>query len=1045
MSDTTNKGPIAWMASHGVAPNILMLLFIAGGVFMYFQMKKEVFPDFAPDRVTVIVPFPGAGPEEVEEGVILAIEEEVRSLTGVDEIQATASEGNALVVIEALTGADVQRLHQDVKQAVDRIDTFPEDIREPRVSLSTWRRSVIDLKLYGDVDEWTLREATELVRNGLLQHPDITQIDLLGDRDMEIQIEIPQTILREYGLTLSEVARIIADSALDRSGGSLETQAGEIRIRVQERREWAKEYRNIPIITPTTGDIVRLGDIATIIEGFEESDRLGTFNGVRSMGINVLRVGDETPIAVANGVMNSLPDIIALLPKGMDIAITDDDAVLYSQRRDLLLKNGGIGLVLVLFILSLFLEFRLAFWVMMGIPTSFLGAMLFLPFFGVSVNMVSMFAVILALGIVVDDAIVAGENIYEHRQRGDGYLKSAVLGARDISVPVTFSILTNIVAFLPLAFIPGTIGKFWGVIPIVVSLAFIISWVEALFILPYHLSHVKDKKRGVIGTRLHSMQGKIAQGMNWFSASVYGPFLKLALRWRYFTLSIIIASFVLVLAIPMSGRMGIITMPEVEGEYAHCTARLPLGSPMSRAEEVCDLLVASADKVLKEHGGDDLGTGVFALIDENEIIVRIHLIEASIRNFTTAEVTEMWRDELDSDIPGLEMLRFASDSGFGGGPKFSIELSHWNVNILNKASEELALMLSEYSNVKDVDDGYAPGKMQLDFKANDEARVLGLDAGDIARQVRSSFYGVEPIRQQRGRNEVTVKVRLPLEERGKESDIENLLLFTPDGGEVPLYQVAEVVRGRAYTDIERRNGKRVVTVTGNIVPVSETSIVLATAKEDLLPQLMTKYPGLSYSFEGRQADMRESRLALLTWSAIAAVIIYILLAIPFRSYIQPIIVMMAIPFAIVGAILGHLIMGYSISIISIMGIIALSGVVINDGLVMVDYANGRVRAGLSISEAIASAGIRRFRPIMLTTLTTFFGLAPMIFETSRQARFLIPMALSLGYGIVFATFITLLLVPCLYLMIEDFIAIVNRIKIFLVGEVADEPTPSSIK
>jgi multidrug efflux pump subunit AcrB len=1036
MSESNPKGPIAWMASHGVAPNILMAVFILGGIYMTTQIKQEVFPDFSMDSVSISVPFPGASPEEVEDGIILAIEEEIRVVEGIKEISATAAEGRAFVLVEALAGADLQRVYQDVKQAVDRIDTFPEDTREETISISSRRRSVIDLQIYGDVDEWTLRQAAEQVRDGLLQDPRITQIDFRGAREMEIHIEISQAMLREHGLTLSQVGLIVLSSAQDRSGGSIKTNAGEILLRMRERRDWAQEYENIPIVAPGTGAIVRLGDIATIREGFEDTNTYGTFNGVPAIGIDVMRVGDETPIGVANGVMESLPEIMTSLPPGIHYAVTDDDSEIYRQRLELLLKNGFLGLCLVFLILSVFLEFKLAFWVAMGIPISFLGALLFLPFFDISINMVSMFAFILALGIVVDDAIVAGENIYEHRQRGEDFLTSAILGARDISIPVTFSILTNIVAFLPLAFVPGTWGKIWTVIPIVVSMAFLVSWVEALFILPAHLSHVKEASSTGVRGALHRLQQKIAAGLTWFAAHVYGAFLRTCLRWRYLTIAVLVSALALVLAIPLSGRMGFILMPQIEGEYAMVTARLPVGAPLATAERVRDRLVDAAEEVIAENGGEKLSKGVFALVDENEVEVRAFLVESTQRTLSTADVTNMWRERLGGEMAGLEMLRFdAAAGGPGRGPNVSVELSHRDVPVLERAADELVEKLEEFATVKDVDSGHSPGKVQLDFKANDQARSLGLDAGTIARQVRASYYGEEPIRQQRGRNEVTVKVRLPELERSNEANVEDLMLLTPDGGEVPLYQVAEVERGRAYTNIDRRNGRRVMTVTANVEPISETSKVLASLKSELLPDLMANHVGLAYSFEGRQADLRDSVNTFYYTCSIALFVVFVLLAIPFKSYIQPIIVMTAIPFAIVGAIIGHLIMGYSLSLISIMGMIALSGVVINDALVMVDFANKQVRNGTPVREAISKAGIRRFRPILLTSVTTFGGLAPMIFETSRQARFLIPMALSLGYGIIFATVITLLLIPCLYLVIEDVRDNARATGLFLRGEV----------
>lgn len=1022
MNEEHPGGVIAWMTRHRVAPNILMAILLIGGLGMSTLIKQEVFPDFMEDTITIMVPFPGASPEEVEEGIILAIEEEVRGIDGVGEIRATAAEGRATIVIEILVGADPQQVNQDVKQAVDRIRVFPEDAEDETIALNTRKRSVIDMQLYGDVSEWTLRQAAEQVRDGLLQNPGITQVDLEGARDMEIHVEVPEATLREYGLTLAAIGQIIAESALDRAGGAVDTSSGEILVRVQERREWAQEFENIPVIAPATGSVVRLGDIATIREGFEDTNTFATFEGKRSIGILVYRIGDETPIGVADAVFDAMPGIMATLPPGIEFAVQDDDSEIYRQRLELLLKNGFMGLLLVLGILSIFLEFRLAFWVAMGIPTAFLGTLLFLPFFDISINMISMFAFILALGIVVDDAIVAGENIYEYRQRGMTHLQAAYQGARDISLPVSFSIITNIVAFIPLATVPGTMGKIWGVIPFVVITAFVLSWVEALLILPSHLAHAKEAGRSGIGARIHHVQQAIAGGFNWVAEKAYGPLLDLAIRWRYATLAVMLVILGLVLSVPASGRMGFILMPQVEGEYSQATAVLPVGAPIEDVVRVRDRLVDSARAVLAENGGDALGTGVFALVEENVIEIRAYLVEQSLRTLSTSAVTQLWREKLGDTLAGLESMRFEADAGGPGrGPKVSVELSHRNVETLERAAAEVAARLEQFASVNDVDDGYSPGKVQLDFKVSDEGRALGLDAAEVARQVRARFYGVDALRQQRGRNEVTLKVRLPENERTSEADLEKLILITPDGGEAPLYEVASVDRGRAYTNIERRDGRRIVTVTSNVEPVAETGKVLAALSTEILPEIIRNYPGLSYTFEGRQADMRDSINSFYWSCGLALFVIFMLLAVPFRSYTQPLIVMTAIPFGVVGAILGHLIMGFSLSMISIMGIIALSGVVINGALVMVDYANTLRLEGLSPFEAIRRASIRRFRPIWLTTLTTFGGLAPMIFEPSRQARFLIPMALSLGYGIVFATVIILLLVPALYMIIEDLV------------------------
>ncbi len=1013
------SGPLAWMVHNRVTPNLLMLTLLLGGLFMASHIKQEVFPEFEEDTVTITVPFPGASPEEVEHGVILAIEEGVRGLEGVSEIRATASENQGTVVVELLAKSNNQKVYQDIQQAISRIVTFPEDTEKPQVTLDTRRRDVLTLQLYGDVSEWTLREVAEQVRDRLLQEPGITQIDLEGARAYEIHVEVSQEDLRAYGLTLEGIAQTIAATALDRSGGSVETSSGEILLRVQERRDWASDFADIPIIANQTGTLLRLGDLAHVSEGFQESETYATFNGVRAIGIEIFRVGDQTPIGVSESVRAAMAHIGPDLPASIHYTILKDRSEVYYQRLTLLLKNGFLGLLLVLAILTLFLEFKLAFWVTVGIPTSFLGAMLFLPAMDVSINMVSLFAFIIALGIVVDDAIIAGENIYEYRQRGKSFSEAAILGARDIAIPISFSILTNIVAFLPLMFMPGSFGKIWAVIPVVVSTAFIISWIEALFVLPAHLAHSGANPTGTIGMTLHNTQQRFSAWFSRFVERTYGPFLRRAITHRYLTIAIGFGIFAIVLAYPFSGRMGFILMPTVEADFAKATAALPFGSPPGEMIRIRDGLIRSVQDVIDRYPGQHITNGTFALVLENTVDVRAYLPDANHRPLSTSELTTLWREHTP-DFTGVEYLRFEADSGGPGrGAGISVELSHRNIDMLDRASTDLADRLAEFGSVKDVDDGYSPGKPQLNFRIKEEARSLGLTAGDIARQARNAFYGSEALRQQRGRNEIKVLVRFPESERSSEYHVENLVIRTPAGPHVPLYQVATVEKGRAFREITRRDGHRTVTVTANVQPTKDTNLVLDKLKTDVLPALLRDYPGLSYTFEGRQADMRDALQSFLYSSTLALILIYVLLAVPFRSYLQPAIVMTSIPFGVVGAVIGHMIMGYSISIISMMGIIALGGVVVNDSLIMIDYANTKRLEGQNAVEAICLAGIRRFRPILLTTLTTFGGLAPMIFETSRQARFMIPMAISLGFGILFATAIMLVLIPCLYLVVED--------------------------
>jgi multidrug efflux pump subunit AcrB len=997
-----------------------MIFLLLGGLFMTSRIKQEVFPEFDLDMVTVSVGYSGASPEEVEQGIILAVEEAIRAIVGVKELTATAAEGKGTVTAELEEGVDQQKIYQEIKQEIDRITTFPEDAEEPEVSLVTHLREVIALNLYGDVSEMALRETADSVRDRLLQSPDITQVELHGVRDYEIQVEVPLDRLRAYGLTLEEISEAIDNASVEIPGGSVDTASGDILLRIKDRRDWASEFARIPVVTTADGSVVYLEDIATVREGFEDSDQSAVYNGSRCINIDIYRVGAQTPIGVAGAVRTAMGEIELDLPTGISWNISRDQAKVYQQRLELLLKNAFMGLLLVLVVLGLFLEFRLAFWVTMGIPTAFLGSLLFLPVMGVSINMISLFAFIVALGIVVDDAIVAGENIYEYQQQGMGFARAAVLGARDVAVPIAFSILTNVVAFLPLYFIPGTMGKIWKVVPLVVITVFLISWIESLLILPGHLAHLKRRPAGSSTSRLQRWQQAFTGRVTQFINEVYGPFLNLCIHWRTLTVALCLTVLVVVLSYALSGRMGIILMPRVESDHADVTAVLPVGSPMEKVEAVQKKLAAAMTAVAAENGGDQLLEGIYSRIEENQVKVNAYLTDVGVRPLNTGEVTRLWREKL-GPLVGLESLRFESDGGGpGSGADLTVELSHSDINVLDQASAALAEGLAGFSNVKDIDDGYTPGKQQLDFSIKLEGQSLGLTSAEVARQVRNAFSGAEALSQQRGPNEVTVRVRLPENERTSEYNVEHLMIHTPAGLFVPLAEIATVERGRAYTSISRRDARRTVTVSASVEPMGETSQVQAALSSTLLPELARTFPGLSYGYEGRQADMKESMQSLIGGFVLSMLAIYFLLAIPFRSYSQPLIVMIAIPFGIVGAILGHLLMGYNLSLMSMMGIVALAGVVVNDSLVLIDYANRQRRDGAGAVDAIRFAGLRRFRPIILTTLTTFGGLAPMIFEHSRQARFMIPMALSLGFGILFATVITLILVPCLYLLIEDF-------------------------
>jgi len=1021
------RGPIAWMAGHSVASNLIMLLCLVGGYIALGNVKQELFPAVALDEVNVSVAYPAASPAEVEKGIIEAVEEAVRGVDGVDEVSSVAREGFASVTIKLLLGVDPQKAAQDIKSEVDRITTLPLDAEEPVVRAIVMKRQALSLAIYGDVPDTVLHKLAESTWDRLNNDPDITYVEVAGLPDLEIAISISQENLRRYGLTMADVAARLRAATVDVPGGAIKTTSGEILMRVKERRDYGRQFAQLPIITAPDGSEVRLEQIATVDDSFADADRYVRFNGKPAVMLNVFRVGDQTPIQVADAVRRHMVALNESLPPGVKAAIHADRSQGYRQRVQLLLKNGAMGLVLVLITLGLFLEVRLAFWVMMGIPVSFLGSFLLLPTLGVSINMISLFAYIIAIGIVVDDAIVIGENIYHYHQEGMPFTKAAVRGAREVAMPVTFSILTNVATFLPLYFMPGPMGNIFGMIPLVVCTVFLISLVECLFVLPMHLSHQRDNERRGIFAWLHRRQNAFS---HWFTRWVresYGPFLKFTLRHRYVTVTLAASILTVMVAYAASGRMGFSLFPIVEADRSEAKLVLPYGSPVARTEAVMQRLVKGARKVAADCGHPELITEIVADIGRGGSHiggVRVGLAKPKIRDsiMSTEEFTQLWREAV-GQVVGAKSMRFISDAGGPGshGRPLDVELSHTDMGVLAAASADLAETLGDYGIVKDIDDGFQPGKPQLDFAIKPNGKSLGLTALMVARQVRGAFYGAEVLRQQRGRNEIKIVVRLPKEDRASEHAIEDLMIRTPAGTYVPLREVATIERGRAYTVINRRNERRVIHVTSDVTPRSRAGEVIADLQADALPKLMARYDGLRAGFEGHSADMRESLGSLKLTFALALLAVYAMLAIPFRSYSQPIIVMISIPFGIVGALLGHLIMGYGLCMPSMFGIVALSGVVVNDALIMIDFANRRERGDpeLSHHDAIHSAAIQRFRPILLTTLTTFGGLAPMIFETSRQARFMIPMALSLGFGLLFATLITLVLVPSLYVLIDD--------------------------
>lgn len=1018
--DNIEPGLIRYMASHPVAANLLMIILIIGGFLLLLQSKKEVFPEFSLDMVTTTMTYPGASPEEVEQGIILPIENALKDVDGIGEMSSAAYEAYGHVIVEIEDTDETMRILQDIKTAVDQISTFPVDAENLTVSLSKNEEVVVGLVLYGDVSDNVLRAAGEQLRNKLENHKDISLVEFESVRDYQIHVEINQETLRRYNISIPEVAEIISRTSIELGGGAVKTSSGEILVRMTERRDYATQFKDIPIIKNSSGGTVYLGDIATIKDTFDDKNLFSHYDGKPAIELTIRSTADQTPTSIASAAREIAKGFNQSAVGDLKIAIVRDQSIIFQQRAELLVKNGLFGLFLVVVILALFLDIRLAFWVSMGIPISYMGAFLLLSTTDFSINMVSMFAFIIALGIVVDDAVVVGENIYHKRERGMKPLAASVIGARQVAVPVFVSVLTNIVAFLPMLFMPGFMGKIFSIVPMIVICTFALSFIESLFILPAHLTFKESKK---VNNRLLlaiiNFQKAFNRKFNNFVNNLYVPLLRGTVSLRYVSLSAFLFVLIVMGGYAMSGRLPIVFFDPPPADYAYAEATLKVGSPEEKVAVVEKKLIKAAEKVIAENGGDMLGEGIYSEVNENVVSIRAFLQDAHIRPIDTTEVTDLWRDEVGT-IPGLESLVFQADRGGpGSGAGITIELSHEDTEILERAATSLAATLAEFPKVQDVDDGTSQGKRQFDFTLTDLGYALGLTPAEVGRQVRAAFYGSEAFKQQRGRNEVRTLVLLPEEERDSGYFFQNMLIKAPNGSFVRLFEVVEAKQGHAYTTINRREGRRILSVTANVTPRSEISPILASVTRDALPALQEEFHGLTYGFEGQEADKQESLGSLKTGMIAIVFVMYAILAILFSSYSQPLMIMIAIPFSIVGAVIGHLLMGFPLSIVSMFGIIALAGVVINGSLILIDLANIKRKEGLEPFDAVVSAAQQRFRPIMLTTLTTFVGLAPMMFETSRQARFLIPMAISLGYGIVFSTFLTLILIPSLYMINED--------------------------
>ena len=1031
------KGPLAWMAENSVAANLLMALVVISGLIMMQRVKQEVFPEFDLDIIVINVVYPGASPEEIEQGILLGIEDGIKGIDGIKEVKSFGYESVGVVSIELLLGMDRNRVLSDVKNAVDRITSFPEDIERPVVSLAQIRNQVMSLVVAGDVSEKVLRGLAEEIRDELLQNPKITLAELTAVRPYEVSVEVSKENLRAYSLSLEEIAAKVRRASVEIAGGTVKSESGEVLLRTDERRLSAEEYGAVALRSLPGGSKLELKDISTIKDGFAENDQRSTFNGKRAAMIKIFRVGDQTPIEIAGLVKSYMADKMDKLPAGIELAIWGDRSKMYEERVDLLMRNAYLGLLLVILVVGLFLEVRLAFWVTLGIPICFIGALNLLPGFGVSINMISLFGFIVTLGIVVDDAIIVGEAIYRRREEGLGRLKAAILGVQDVATPVIFAVLTTIVAFMPMLFVPGVSGKFFKNIPVVVIAVLILSLVESLFILPAHLAHTRKGKGSVLVERLNQIQAKFSGKLQAFIMGRFTDWVRWSTNNIFLTIALGLMLFFISLGLVSGGWIKFTFLPKIESDQVVATLTMPFGTPIEETRRLEKRLNLALDTALGEFGKkEDVTLGIFSesgskgnarpgggprgrrdSAGSHLAQVGVYLVASDKRDFSAREFATRWREEV-GEVAGAENLNFRFAIGAGSGEAIDFVLSHRDNALLERAAQQLGEHLGTYDGVQDIDDGFAAGKEQLSFKLKPQAIEAGLNEMQLARQIRSAFFGIEAERQLRGREEIRTYVRLPRHQRESEYHLEELMLNTVKG-EIPLMEAAEVSRGRSYTNIQRQDGRRVIHVTADVdAKKVDSNKVVSSVRADFIGQLKSDNPGLSVSLGGEQRRQQTSMGAIAKNYTVALIAMFALLAVAFRSYTQPFLIMLAIPFGFVGMVFGHIVMGYGLSFISMMGFVALSGVVVNDSLVLIVAINRFREGGMSAVEAAVAGAQRRFRAIMLTSLTTFFGLLPMIFEPSVQARFLIPMAISLGFGIMFATLITLFIVPAFYLTLE---------------------------
>ncbi len=1041
------KRLLAAFAGNTVFANIVLVLILMAGMLAGANMVRESFPRFSLDMVSISVPWPGADPEEVEEGICLKLEQALQNVEGIKQITTTAAEGRGSATVEVAQGYAVSRVLDRIKSRVDGISTFPGEAEKPVVTEILTHNTVMLLALSGELTEKQLKRLAEQISDEIRLLPGISQVTTYGTRDYEITIELPEARLRRYHLSLDQVAEAIRSSSLNLHGGTLRTRGEEIRIRTVGRRYTGAELAEIVILARADGTLLRLGQLAEIHDAFTDDPVAARINGHPAVFVSILKTTEEDALQIARTVNRYVGSRQQTLPPGVQLAVFYDKTTSLRGRIRLLTRNGILGMGLVFLLLWLYLDLRLSFWAGMGIPVSVCGALFILWALGETINMVSLFGFIMVLGIVVDDAIVVGEAIYEHRKQGALPLQAAVDGVNEVGLPVICAVLTTVVAFLPLAHIGGIMGKFIAILPVVVISSLLISLTECLFLLPAHLSHLPDLRHRVPSRRGLAripalLQHLAQQGMERFIVHRYQPFLERIMQFRYVALATALAIMLLTAGLIKSGLVRFQVFPKIDGFVITSTVEFPEGTPSRITLAALHRIEAAFDRVAartRTRSGDPLVrkrllllgqtlSGTMGRTGPHLGSMQFILLESAKRGIHTKDLIADWEKEV-GQIPGTRALTF---SGLRAGPK-GADIEIWvqgaRMPDILAAVREIKAKLATFAGVSQVHSDYASGKNELRLTLRPAARTLGLTVADLARQVNGAFYGHEAFRLQRGKDDIRIKVRYTAAERRLFSRFTGMRILTPSGHRVPLRSVARISFGPGFATIIRTNGLRRVAVIGDVDNrVASGSDICATLAQTLFPRLEARYPGLHISLQGSKKNMRESLASLKVTFPLAILGIFIIVATIFRSYLQPLVILFTVPFGIIGAVFGHLVMGYALSMMSMFGMVALAGIVVNDAIVLIDRINENLALGMEFFTAISSGCRRRFRAVFLTTISTVGGLAPLILETDLQARFLIPMALSVAAGLTFATLLTLAFIPALLVIVNDFRRLAGRLR-----------------